>query len=117
MQFSRTLFLTCNSVKPATTSGPQKSGLSIIIGRWSLYRGQILTLLGHDQVIFIEMWSLDTSGPKAGFTVCVCVWLTLQWGQQCACSGGVDIAAPENTVPPFITQVVPNEIIICIGAE
>ena len=46
----------------ATTSGPLNSGLSREVV--SLQRSESIAqaLLGHDQVVFIERWSLDTSG-------------------------------------------------------
>ena len=47
----------------------------VFIERWSLDTSGLMAgftvqaLLGHDQVVFIERWTLDTSGLVAGFTV------------------------------------------------
>ena len=48
----------------ATTSGPQKKVVLVYREVVSLQRSKsiVQALLGHNQVVFIERWSLDTSG-------------------------------------------------------
>ena len=46
----------------ATTSGPHKSGLSREVVSLQRSKSIAQALLGYDQVVFIERWTLDTSG-------------------------------------------------------
>ncbi len=48
-----------------TTSGPLKRGG----GLFTEVKSIVLALLGHNQMVFMERWPLDTGGCKTGFTV------------------------------------------------